>query len=196
MNRRIKLVIASNNDHKLQEIRDIVGDTMDLLRLIDIGCIEDIPETGDTLEENASQKSNYIFRKYGFNCFADDTGLEVDFLGGEPGVFSARYAGEDRSSSKNIQKLLSKLEGIEDRDAQFRCVISLIINETEHLFEGVVRGHISHTILGESGFGYDPIFIPLGYSQSFAQMSSELKNEISHRGIAVKKLINFLRTVD
>lgn len=188
----MKLVIASNNSHKLQEIKEIVGNNIDLLRLMDINCNDDIPETGVTLEENAFQKSNYVFQKFKYNCFADDTGLEVDALDGEPGVYSARYGGSDRNSGKNIDKLLSKLDGIENRQAQFRTVISLIINGEEFVFEGIVRGAISETILGENGFGYDPIFVPIGYSQSFAQMSSEQKNMISHRALAVKKLVSFL----
>lgn len=189
----MKLVIASNNSHKLEEIKDIVGSKIELLRLLDIGCLVDIPETGSTLEANASQKSNYVYTNYGFNCFADDTGLEVDALNGAPGVISARYAGEARSSQKNIEKLLLNMKGIKERQAQFRTVISLIISGEEYQFEGIIRGKISENIQGSNGFGYDPIFIPDGYNESFAQMDGHLKNIISHRGLAVQKLVDFFK---
>lgn len=191
----MKLVIASNNAHKLQEIRAIIGKQYELLSLNEIGCYDEIPETGSTLEINAQQKSNYIYTRYNLSCFADDTGLEVDALNGAPGVYSARYAGEERLASKNIQKLLQAMNGVSNRDAQFRTVISLILDGLEYQFEGVVRGKISEFIRGENGFGYDPIFIPNGYSQSFAEMSEIIKNSISHRALAVNKLVNFLNTI-
>ncbi len=190
----MKLVIASNNAHKLQEIREIIGNRYELVGLNEIGCFEDIPETGETLEINALQKSNYIYSNYKLSCFADDTGLEVDALNGEPGVYSARYAGEERLASNNIKKLLTNLRGVSNRDAQFRTVISLILEGKEYQFEGVVRGTISDDVRGDKGFGYDPIFVPNGYSQSFAEMSESIKNDISHRALAVNKLVNFLNT--
>ena len=190
----MKLVIASNNAHKLQEIREIIGNRYELVGLNEIGCFEDIPETGETLEINALQKSNYIYSNYKLSCFADDTGLEVDALNGEPGVYSARYAGEERLASNNIKKLLTNLRGVSNRDAQFRTVISLILEGKEYKFEGVVRGTISDDVRGDKGFGYDPIFVPNGYSQSFAEMSESIKNDISHRALAVNKLVNFLNT--
>lgn len=190
----MKLVIASNNAHKLQEIREIIGNRYELVGLNEIGCFEDIPETGETLEINALQKSNYIYSNYKLSCFADDTGLEVDALNGEPGVYSARYAGEERLASNNIKKLLTNLRGVSNRDAQFRTVISLILEGKEYQFEGVVRGAISDDVRGDKGFGYDPIFVPNGYSQSFAEMSESIKNDISHRALAVNKLVNFLNT--
>lgn len=191
----MKLVIASNNAHKLQEIRDIIGSRYELLSLDNIGCFEEIPETGTTLEMNAFQKSSYIYSRYHLSCFADDTGLEVDVLNGEPGVYSARYAGEERLASKNIQKLLNTLKGVKNREAHFRTVISLILEGEEYQFEGVIRGRISEEIRGENGFGYDPIFIPNGYTQSFAEMSESIKNSISHRALAVNKLVSFLNTL-
>lgn len=191
----MKLVIASNNTHKLQEISEIIGGRYELVGLNDIGCFEDIPETGSTLEINALQKSNFIYSKYQLSCFADDTGLEVDALNGAPGVYSARYAGEERLASKNVEKLLLSMKGVKNRDAQFRTVISLILEGIEYQFEGVVRGTISEVIRGENGFGYDPIFIPCGYTQSFAEMSDKLKNSISHRALAVTKLVDFLNTI-
>lgn len=190
----MKLVIASNNAHKLQEIREIIGNRYELVGLNEIGCFEDIPETGETLEINALQKSNYIYSNYKLSCFADDTGLEVDALNGKPGVYSARYAGEERLASNNIKKLLTNLRGVSNRDAQFRTVISLILEGKEYQFEGVVRGAISDDVRGDKGFGYDPIFVPNGYSQSFAEMSESIKNDISHRALAVNKLVNFLNT--
>lgn len=190
-----KLVFATNNDHKLRELMEILPPEFELLSLNDIHCTDDIPETGDTLEANAAQKSFYIWNKYGINCFADDTGLEIEAIGNEPGVYSARYAGEDKSAAANMLKVLEKLEGETNRKAQFRCVISLIIEGKETQFEGVVKGKILKEKQGEAGFGYDPIFVPDGYNQSFAEMSATDKNQISHRGRAVMKLVEYLKTL-
>ncbi|MBE6297187.1 MAG: non-canonical purine NTP diphosphatase [Bacteroidales bacterium] len=192
----MKLVFATNNRHKLQEVKAIVGDRVEILSLSDIGCNDDIPETADTLQGNALIKARYINEKYGVDCFADDTGLEVDALDGAPGVYSARYAGEECNSEANMQKLLHNLTGKSERSAQFRTVIALIINGDEKLFNGVVKGRISTEKLGDSGFGYDPIFIPEGFSESFAQMSAEQKNSISHRFRATEKLSNYLKERD
>ncbi len=186
------LVFVTNNQHKLQELQAILGDEFRLLSLKDIGCNEDIPEEQPTLEGNASQKSHYIFNKFGYNCFADDTGLEIDALNGEPGVYSARYAGEEKSAEANMEKVLHKMAKINRRKARFRTVISLIINGKEDLFEGVVNGEILFSKKGGSGFGYDPIFQPDGFEKSFAEMGMDEKNKISHRGRAVQKLVNFL----
>jgi XTP/dITP diphosphohydrolase len=166
---------------------------IELLSLVDIGCADEIPETGPTLEINAAQKSFYIWDKYGLNCFADDTGLEIEALGNEPGVFSARYAGEARDANANIIKVLENLNNNSNRKARFRCVISLVIDGYEIQFEGIVNGAISTEKFGNSGFGYDPIFIPDGYDRSFAELSPEIKNAISHRGLAVMKLVDYLR---
>lgn len=189
----MKLVFATNNRHKLDEVRAIVGDRVEVLSLNDIGCHDEIPETADTLQGNALIKARYIYEKYGLDCFADDTGLEVEALGGEPGVYSARYAGEECSSEANMQKLLHNLTGKSNRKAQFRTVIALIINGEEKLFNGIVKGSITEEKRGDSGFGYDPIFIPEGFSESFAQMSSEQKNSISHRYRATEQLSNYLK---
>jgi len=190
-----KLVFATNNDHKLRELRQILPSEFELLSLNDIGCFEEIPETGPTLEVNASQKSFYIWNKYGINCFADDTGLEIEALFNEPGVFSARYAGEDKSADANMTKVLEKLGIQANRKARFRCVISLVIEGMENQFEGIVDGKILSEKQGQDGFGYDPIFIPDGYVHSFAQMSSNEKNQISHRGQAVERLVDYLRNL-
>ena len=189
----MKLVFATNNRHKLDEVRDILGNRVEVLSLNDIGCHDDIPETADTLQGNALIKARYIYEKYGTDCFADDTGLEVDSLNGEPGVYSARYAGEECNSEANMLKLLHNLTGKSDRKAQFRTVIALIVNGEEKLFNGIVKGTISEEKLGNSGFGYDPIFIPEGFSESFAQMSSDQKNSISHRYRATKQLSDYLK---
>ena len=189
----MKLVFATNNKHKLLEVRDIVGDRVEVLSLSDIDCHDDIPETADTLQGNALIKARHIYDKYGMNCFADDTGLEVEILGGEPGVYSARYAGEECDSEANMLKLLQNLTGKNNRNAQFRTVIALIINGEEKLFNGIVKGSISNEKNGDSGFGYDPIFIPEGYNESFAQMSGEMKNSISHRFRATKQLSDYLK---
>ena len=232
-----KIVFATNNKHKLEEIRSILGDDFEVLSLSDIGCHEDIPETSDTLEGNAMQKAQYVFDKYGYDCFADDTGLEVDALGGEPGIYSARYAALDgdnsisHDSEANMAKLLRKLEGVENRKARFRTVIALIthpqslpkggksdmisVNKGNQTslpsggieggynpspregqrvgFEGIVNGSIISERRGGEGFGYDPIFQPEGYDQTFAELGSEIKNHISHRARAVEKLAHYLK---
>ena len=188
----MKLVFATNNQHKLQEIRHLLGDSIELLSLNDINCTNEIPENQETLEGNAAEKSFYIFNKYGLNCFADDTGLEIESLNGEPGVYSARYAGEERSSENNMNLVLAKLFKIKSRKARFRTVISLVIDGREIQFEGVVNGHILEDKRGETGFGYDPIFQPDESHHSFAEMSMEEKNKISHRGRAVQKLVEYL----
>ena len=189
----MKIVFATNNKHKLEEIKDILGKDFEIVSLAEIGCHEDIPETGLTREENARQKSTYIVEHYNHDCFADDTGLEVDALNGEPGVHSARYAeGTDHDSEANMRKLLSKMSNVKDRTARFRTVISLIINGVEHQFEGRVEGRIATEKHGTEGFGYDPIFIPEGYDKSFAELGEEVKNQISHRARAVKKLAEYL----
>lgn len=190
----MKIVFATNNAHKLEEIKRIVGKHIEILSLKDIGCYDDIEETADTLEGNAQIKARYIWERYGFNCFADDTGLEVDALNGEPGVRSARYAeGKGHDSEANMSKLLQKLEGVENRKACFRTVIALMLNEEEYFFEGRIDGHISTQRMGQEGFGYDPIFIPEGYDKSFAQLGADIKNQISHRAKAVQQLIAFLQ---
>ena len=190
----MKLVFATNNKHKLEEMRAILGDKVELLSLAEIGCFDNIPETADTLEGNALIKARYIYDKYGCSCFADDTGLEVDALGGEPGVYSARYAGENNDSEANMRKLLQNLTGKSERSAQFRTVIALIIEGEEFLFDGIVRGRISEERMGSAGFGYDPIFVPDGYEESFAQMAAEQKNAISHRSRAASALNDYLET--
>ena len=186
-----KLIFATHNPNKLLEIKSAVK-SFEVLGLKEMGLHDDIAETGSTLEENALIKSQYIYQKTGLSCFADDTGLEVDALGGRPGVYSARYAGEHATAEENMQKLLSEMEGQKNRNACFRTVISLILNEEEYFFEGKVVGEILLQKTGDDGFGYDPIFKPTGFDQSFAEMTMELKNEISHRGMAVKKLLHFL----
>lgn len=198
----MKIVFATNNQHKLQEIREILGDQFEILSLADIGCYEDIPETGNTLEANAHQKAEYVFDHYHIDCFADDTGLEVDALGGAPGVHSARYAeGTDHNSEANMAKLLRELGDNDNRKARFRTVISLIQMEggnpvcsREYQFEGVVEGRIDREKHGSEGFGYDPVFIPEGYDKSFAELGEEIKNQISHRARAVNKLAEWLKT--
>ena len=187
-----KFVFATNNAHKLEEVTAILGNKIELLSLKDINCYADIPETADTLEGNALLKARYIFENYQLDCFADDTGLEVEALNGAPGVYSARYAGDAHNSEANMKKLLQDMEGIENRKAQFRTVFALIINGKEHLFEGIVKGEITKHRHGTSGFGYDPVFIPEGYTQTYAEMGNELKNKISHRALATNKLCNFL----
>ncbi|MCL1616017.1 non-canonical purine NTP diphosphatase [Bacteroides sp. ET71] len=190
-----KFVFATNNIHKLEEVEAIIGKKIEIFSLKDIGCVTDIPETSDTLEGNALQKARFIYEKYHKDCFADDTGLEVEALGGAPGVYSARYAGEAHNSEANMRKLLLELEGVENRKARFRTVFALILNGKEHLFEGIVNGEITKTRRGMSGFGYDPIFVPDGYTQTFAEMGDALKNKISHRAIGVQKLCKFLNTL-
>ena len=184
----MKLVFATNNLNKLSEIKSLMPDGIEILSLKDINCLETLPETNPTLQENALQKAEYVFDNYGFNCFADDTGLEIDALGGEPGVFSARYAGANCNAVDNINKVLHKLEGQIQRDALFKTVIALIINGEEILFEGVCKGHIKKIKSGVFGFGYDPIFIPTGFDISFGEMEPPKKHSISHRAIAFDKL--------
>ena len=188
-----KLVVATNNAHKLEEIAAILGDEMELLSLKDIRCNADIPETADTLEGNARQKAQYIYNNYGMDCFADDTGLEVEALNGAPGVFSARYASDGHDSEANMQKLLQELEGKENRKAQFRTAICLIMEGQEYLFEGIVKGKIIEEKRGGAGFGYDPVFVPEGYDLTFAELGNDIKNTISHRARAVEKLCTFLK---
>ena len=189
-----KLVFATNNAHKLEEVAAILGDKVELLSLNDIDCHTDIPETAETLEGNALLKSSFIYRNYQLDCFADDTGLEVEALNGAPGVYSARYAeGESHDAQANMRKLLHELEGKENRKAQFRTAISLILDGKEYLFEGVIKGEIIKEKRGDSGFGYDPIFKPEGYEQTFAELGNETKNKISHRALAVQKLCAFLQ---
>lgn len=188
----MELVFATNNKYKLEEVSEILKDKYRLLSLSEIGCLDDIPETSNTIEGNALQKARFIFEKYGVGCFADDTGLEVDVLDGRPGVFSARYAGEGCSYNDNVVKLLGELQGLQNRNARFRTVIALISNGKEHLFEGIINGHITDRPLGKAGFGYDPVFVPEGYDQTFAEMTFDLKNRISHRAIAVEKLAGWL----
>ncbi len=186
------IVFATNNKNKLREIRDIVGSKYNILSLSDINCHEDIPETADTIEGNALLKARFVKEKYGYDCFADDTGLEVEALDNRPGVYSARFAGEDCNSENNINKLLSELEGIENRKARFRTVIALIKGETEEEFEGVIYGNISHERHGEGGFGYDKVFVPENYEKTFAEMLPKEKNSISHRAKATRLLIEYL----
>ena len=189
----MKLVFTTNNKHKLEEVRAILGNSIEVLSLNDIDCHDDIPETADTLEGNALIKARHIYEKFGVDCFADDTGLEVEVLGGEPGVYSARYAGEECNPEANMYKLLQNLTGKNNRNAQFRTVIALIIKGEEKLFNGIVKGSISNEKMGDAGFGYDPIFIPEGFSESFAQMTSDMKNSISHRYRATEELNNYLK---
>ena len=190
----MKIVFATNNQHKLSEIRSILGDAIEVLSLKDIGCDVDIPETGKTLEENALQKAQYIYDHYHMDCFADDTGLEVDALGGAPGVYSARYAGgEGHDSEANMAKLLHELGDNSNRKARFRTVIALIIDGKVNTFEGIVKGEIIRERRGGEGFGYDPIFQPEGYDKTFAELGMDVKNHISHRARAVHKLAEFLR---
>lgn len=189
---RKKFVFATNNAHKLQEVTAILGERVELLSMKDINCQTDIPETADTLEGNALLKARFIFENYRMDCFADDTGLEVEALNGAPGVYSARYAGDAHNSEANMKKLLRDMEGVENRKARFRTVFALIVDGKEHLFEGIVKGEIIKTRRGTSGFGYDSIFIPEGYTQTFAEMGNDLKNKISHRALATNKLCRFL----
>lgn len=188
----MKIVFATNNVNKIFEIQSMLPTNIEIISLESICCLEDIPETANTIEGNAIQKANYILEKYGFDCFADDTGLEVETLNNEPGVFSARYAGEQRNADDNMDLVLSNLEKKSNRNAQFKTVICLNLNGKQHLFEGIAKGEITEQKTGNSGFGYDPIFRPVGFSQTFAEISLAKKNEISHRGKATQKLIDFL----
>ena len=188
----MQLVFASNNKNKILEIQSILPETIKILSLEDIGCLEEIPETSDTIEGNAILKANYVTSKYGYDCFADDTGLEVAILNGEPGVYSARYAGEQRSADDNMNKVLDALSDKNNRNAQFKTVIALNMNGKQELFTGIAEGEITLEKTGNKGFGYDPIFRPFGYKETFAELSLEIKNEISHRGKATQQLITFL----
>jgi len=190
----MKICFATNNSNKIKEVALLLEDEIQLLGLKDIGCTEELREDQSTLEGNAEQKARYVFEKYNINCFADDTGLEVEALNNEPGVFSARFAGPQRSDEDNMALLLERLNSSENRKARFRTVICAFIDDQKYFFEGVVNGEITKEHNGDKGFGYDPIFIPTGYSQTFAQMSTEEKNKISHRSIAVRKLVDFLKT--
>lgn len=192
----MELVFATNNTHKLEELQAIMGNRIKLLSLKDIGCNEEIPEDQATLEGNASQKAFYIYNKYGYNCFADDTGLEIEALNGDPGVYSARYAGEEKSAEANMDKVLAGLLKIKNRNARFRTVISLVIDGIEKQFEGIVEGSILNEKRGISGFGYDPVFQPTGFSKTFAEMNLTDKNKISHRGRAVEKLVLYLKNLE
>lgn len=189
----MQLIFATNNNHKLYEVQAMLGNSFELIGLKELSFSEDIPETFDSLEENALEKAQFIYKKFGKNCFADDTGLEVKALDGRPGVKSARYAGEGRSSEDNMQKVLKELENCNVRDAQFRTVIALILDGKNFLFEGIVEGILIKEKRGEEGFGYDPIFLPNGYNQTFAEMPLSIKNTISHRARAFSKLIDFLK---
>lgn len=188
----MKLVFASNNKNKIAEIQQQVGSEFQIVSLEDIGCFVDIPETAETIEGNAILKANYVSENFGLPCFADDTGLEIDVLNGEPGVYSARYAGEQKNAEDNMNLVLQKLANQANRKAQFKTVIALNINDQQYLFEGIVKGEMTTEKSGNQGFGYDPIFKPEGFSTTFAEMTMEQKSVISHRGIAVQKLINFL----
>jgi len=188
----IDLVFVTNNKFKLEEIQSIIGFKYRIMSLKDINCYDEIPETHMTIEENASEKSHYIYKKYELDCFADDTGLEIDALNGRPGVFSARYAGEGKDFDDNMNKVLSELQNTSNRKARFRTVISLILDGNEYQFEGIVNGQILAQKVGKKGFGYDPIFQPDGFSKSFAQLTMKEKNKISHRGMAIQKMIEFL----
>ena len=189
----MKLVFASNNKNKIQEIQALVPNIIQIVSLEEIGCIEDIQETADTIEGNAILKANYVTEKYGYDCFADDTGLEVDALNGAPGVYSARYAGEQKDANDNMDKLLSELKDESNRKANFKTVIALNLNGKQNLFTGIINGKIIEEKIGTNGFGYDPIFVADGYEKTFAELTMEEKSTISHRGIAVKELILFLQ---
>lgn len=188
----MKIVFATNNKHKLEEVKSILSSKLKIVSLSEINCFNDIPETTDTLEGNALQKAYYIKEHFNIDCFADDTGLEVKALNNAPGVYSARYAGEAHNTEANMQKLLKELEGAENRKARFRTVIALLLDGKEYIFEGIVNGKIIEEKRGNEGFGYDPVFVPDGYNQTFAELGMDIKNNISHRAQAVKKLADFL----
>ncbi|WP_375237971.1 non-canonical purine NTP diphosphatase [Aurantibacter sp.] len=191
----MKLVFATNNQNKINEIQGLIPDSITVLSLEDIGCLEDIPETQSTIKGNASQKATYVKDNYGYNCFADDTGLEVESLNNEPGVFSARYAGEKRDANDNMKLLLKNLENQSNRNAQFKTVIALQIEDKSNTFEGICKGEITTKKQGKKGFGYDPIFKPNNYNKTFAEMDLDLKNKIGHRGKAVLLLVNYLNNI-
>ena len=192
----MQFVFASNNKNKILELQSMLPDSITILSLESIGCFEDIPETAATIEGNAIQKANYVTEKFGYDCFADDTGLEVDALNGDPGVFSARYAGEQRNADDNMNKLLEALVVQNERKAQFKTVIALNLNGKQYLFTGIAKGEITLEKIGNQGFGYDPVFQPEGFLQTFAQLSLDVKNKISHRGKATQQLINFLKETE
>lgn len=187
-----RIAFATNNAHKLEEVKALLACDFEIISLKALGCTDEIAETADSLEGNALIKARYIYQKYGCDCFADDTGLEVEALHGEPGVFSARYAGTANDAKANMHKLLANLQGITPRNAAFRTVIALILNGDEYLFEGKIEGQIALEPSGMGGFGYDPVFVPNGYTLSFANLGMDEKNKISHRALAVKKLVRFL----
>ncbi|MEL1254457.1 non-canonical purine NTP diphosphatase [Flavobacterium sp. DGU38] len=191
----MKLVFASNNKNKIKEIQSILNGSIQILSLEEIGCHEEIPETADTIEGNAVLKANYVTENYGYDCFADDTGLEVTALNGAPGVYSARYAGEQKDANDNMNKLLEVLKDKTDRSAQFKTVIALNLNGSQHLFTGIAKGNITLDKTGNHGFGYDPVFQPENYTVTFAELPSEVKNKISHRAKATQQLIDFLNSI-
>lgn len=188
----MQLVFASNNKNKIREIQLLLPESIEILSLEDINCFEDIPETADTIEGNAILKADYVTEKYGYNCFADDTGLEVEALNGDPGVYSARYAGEQKDADDNMDKLLEELKGKANRSAQFKTVIALNLNGKQTLFTGIIIGKIIKQKIGANGFGYDPLFVADGYTKTFAELTIEEKSTISHRGLAVRRLVDFL----
>lgn len=190
--KKMQLVFASNNKNKIKEIQLLVPNSIQILSLEDIGCLDEIPETANTIEGNAILKANYVTEKFGYNCFADDSGLEIDALNGAPGVYSARYAGEPKDDNKNIEKVLENLSDKNNRKANFKTVICLNLDGEQHLFTGIVNGKISNEKIGTNGFGYDPVFVADGYEKTFAELSMEEKSSISHRGIAVRQLVAFL----
>ncbi len=192
----MKLVFASNNANKIKEIQQLIPSSIEVVSLQDIGCTEEIPETADTIEGNAILKANYVTEKYGFNCFADDSGLEVEALNGAPGVYSARYAGEPKNDDNNMNKLILALKNEPNKKANFKTVICLNVDGKQHLFNGIINGEIIDTKIGENGFGYDPIFIADGFTKTFAELTMQEKASISHRGIAVKQLVNFLNSAE
>lgn len=188
----MQLVFASNNKNKIKEIQLLVPNSIQVVSLEDIGCFDEIPETADTIEGNAILKANYVTEKYGYNCFADDSGLEIDALNGEPGVYSARYAGEPKDDNENIEKVLANLKDKTNRKANFKTVICLNSDGQQHLFTGIIEGEIIDEKIGNNGFGYDPIFVADGYQKTFAELSMEEKSTISHRGKAFRQLVEFL----
>jgi XTP/dITP diphosphohydrolase len=188
-----KIIFATNNKHKLEEVKAILKNDFEIISLSEIGCNEEIPETADTLEGNAALKAKFVFERYGIDCFADDTGLEIEALNGRPGVYSARYAGVPSNSNNNLMKVLKEMEGQTNRNARFRTVICFIENAKYHYFEGIIKGKIAENPQGTHGFGYDPIFIPDGYDKSFAAMNLDTKNSISHRALAIRKFTNYLK---
>ncbi len=187
-----KIVFATNNQHKLQEVKAILGNSFEIIGLKELGCFDDIPETAETLEGNALLKAEYIYKKFGIDCFADDTGLEIDVLNGAPGVYSARFAGEECDAQKNMQKVLDLMKNTDNRNACFRTVAALVLNGEKYFFEGKILGKMGKEARGNTGFGYDPIFIPDGYDKTFAELGEDEKNKISHRALAVRKLAEFL----